>query len=34
MQAVTEVKADHNPNLQIEGIIVNQFQKQAIYRAN
>ncbi|MDD1635206.1 MAG: ParA family protein [Methylococcaceae bacterium] len=29
MQAVTEVKADHNPNLQIEGIIVNQFQKQA-----
>lgn len=29
MQAVTEVKADHNQNLQIEGIIVNQFQKQA-----
>ena len=29
MQAVAEVKADHNQNLQIEGIIVNQFQKQA-----
>ncbi len=29
MQAVTEVKADHNQALEIEGIIVNQFQKQA-----
>ena len=29
MQTVTEVKADHNQSLQIEGIIVNQFQKQA-----
>ena len=29
MQAVTEVKADHNQGLEIEGIIVNQFQKQA-----
>lgn len=29
MQAITEVKADHNPNLEIEGIIVNQFQRQA-----
>ena len=29
MQAVTEVKADHNQGLEIEGIIVNQYQKQA-----
>jgi len=29
MQTLTEVKADHNPNLEIDGIIVNQFQKQA-----
>ncbi|TAL51992.1 MAG: ParA family protein [Methylovulum sp.] len=29
MQAVTEVKADHNQALEIEGIIVNQYQKQA-----
>ncbi|WAK01451.1 ParA family protein [Methylobacter sp. YRD-M1] len=29
MQALKEVKADHNQNLEIEGIIVNQFQKQA-----
>lgn len=29
MQVVTEVKADHNQGLEIEGIIVNQFQKQA-----
>lgn len=29
MQALTEVKADHNPQLEIEGIIVNQYQKQA-----
>ena len=29
MQALTEVKADHNQNLEIEGIVVNQYQKQA-----
>lgn len=29
MQTLTEVKADHNPALEIEGIVVNQFQKQA-----
>ena len=29
MQTVSEVKADHNQNLEIEGIVVNQFQKQA-----
>ncbi|MCX7098226.1 MAG: ParA family protein [Methylococcales bacterium] len=29
MQTVAEVKADHNQSLEIEGIIVNQFQKQA-----
>lgn len=29
MRAIAEVKADHNQNLQIEGIVVNQFQKQA-----
>jgi len=29
MQTITEVKADHNQNLHIEGIVVNQFQKQA-----
>lgn len=29
MQTLTEVKADHNPNLEIDGIVVNQFQKQA-----
>lgn len=29
MQALKEVKADHNQNLEIEGIVVNQFQKQA-----
>ncbi len=29
MQAVAEVKADHNQALEIEGIIVNQYQKQA-----
>lgn len=28
MQALKEVKADHNNSLEIEGIIVNQFQKQ------
>jgi chromosome partitioning protein len=33
MQALTEVKADHNQGLEIEGIIVNQFQKQANYPA-
>lgn len=29
MQTISEVKADHNQKLEIEGIIVNQFQKQA-----
>jgi chromosome partitioning protein len=29
MNVVTEIKADHNHNLEIEGIIVNQFQRQA-----
>jgi len=29
MHTIAEVKADHNQNLQIEGIIVNQYQKQA-----
>lgn len=29
MQVVSEVKADHNQGLEIEGIIVNQYQKQA-----
>ena len=29
MQTVSEIKADHNQHLEIEGIIVNQYQKQA-----
>jgi chromosome partitioning protein len=29
MNAIAEVKADHNENLQVEGIVVNQYQKQA-----
>ena len=29
MQTLSEVKADHNESLEIEGIIVNQFQAQA-----
>jgi chromosome partitioning protein len=29
MHTITEVKADHNQKLEIEGIIVNQYQKQA-----
>lgn len=29
MQSVAEVKADHNQVLEIEGIVVNQFQRQA-----
>jgi chromosome partitioning protein len=29
LQTVAEVKADHNGKLEIEGIIVNQYQKQA-----
>lgn len=28
LQALKEVKADHNHNLEIEGIIVNQYQRQ------
>jgi chromosome partitioning protein len=31
MRGLAEVKADHNQALEIEGIIVNQFQKQANY---
>ena len=29
MQTLEEVRADHNPALEVEGIIVNQFQAQA-----
>jgi len=29
MQSLSEVKADHNEKLEIEGIVVNQFQNQA-----
>ncbi len=29
MNSISEVKADHNHNLEIEGIVVNQFQRQA-----
>lgn len=29
LEVVREVKADHNPALQVEGIIVNQFQSRA-----
>jgi chromosome partitioning protein len=29
MKSIAEVKADHNENLEIEGIVVNQYQKQA-----
>lgn len=29
MQVVSEVKADHNQHLEVEGIVVNQYQKQA-----
>ncbi len=29
MNSIAEVKADHNENLEIEGIVVNQYQKQA-----
>ncbi len=29
MQTVAEVKADHNQSLEVEGIIVNQYQRQA-----
>ncbi len=29
MQTVSEVKMDHNQNLEVEGIVVNQFQSQA-----
>ncbi len=29
MRAIAEVKADHNQQLEIEGIVVNQYQKQA-----
>ncbi len=29
MKTIAEVKADHNASLEVEGIVVNQFQKQA-----
>jgi chromosome partitioning protein len=29
MLSIAEVKADHNQNLEVEGIVVNQYQKQA-----
>ena len=29
LQNVEEIKADHNPDLRVEGIIVNQFQPRA-----
>jgi len=29
MDSVAEIRADHNPELQVEGIIVNQFQPRA-----
>ncbi|HIL93798.1 MAG TPA: ParA family protein, partial [Cycloclasticus sp.] len=29
LDTVNEVKADHNPDLAIEGIVVNQFQRRA-----
>ena len=29
MNTIAEVKADHNETLEVEGIVVNQFQKQA-----
>lgn len=29
MQSVAEVQADHNPELAVEGIVVNQYQSQA-----
>jgi len=29
LETVGEIKADHNPDLEIEGIVVNQFQQRA-----
>jgi len=29
LENVQEIRADHNPNLQVEGIVVNQFQSRA-----
>ncbi len=29
LESVQEIRADHNPNLQVEGIVVNQFQSRA-----
>ncbi|MGY6276690.1 ParA family protein [Methylomonas sp. MgM2] len=29
MRSIAEVKADHNPDLHVEGVVVNQYQKQA-----
>ena len=30
MNNVAEIKADHNPGLEVEGIVVNQFQSRAL----
>jgi chromosome partitioning protein len=29
MESVQEIRADHNPDLLVEGIVVNQFQARA-----
>jgi chromosome partitioning protein len=29
MDSIAELKSDHNENLEVEGIVVNQYQKQA-----
>jgi chromosome partitioning protein len=29
LNSIAEVKSDHNPDLEVEGIVVNQFQRQA-----
>ena len=29
LESVQEIRADHNPNLQVDGIVVNQFQARA-----
>ncbi|HHJ38433.1 MAG: cobyric acid synthase [Methylothermaceae bacteria B42] len=29
LEAITEVKMDHNPHLEVEGVVVNQFQGRA-----
>lgn len=30
LESVKEIQADHNPNLVVEGIVVNQFQSRAV----